>query len=101
MEAREKLDHELNRAIREVNGLGKRLVGCGGDPPLADSVHVSSCSTAPPAQRKPLLGLREDLVHFRSLEESIPGADSSAFRALAKKIVPDYGGAPGNPNLAS
>ena len=76
-------------------------VGSGRDPPPADTHTASSCSTAPAKHRLPLMGLRDDLTPFRSLEASTPGTDSSAFSALAKKVVPDYGGAPGNTALAS
>ena len=46
--------------------------------------------------------VREDLVHFRNFEGSTLGTDTSAVGALAKKVVPDYGGgALGSPDLAS
>ena len=89
MENRAAVDRELNLAIKEINGLGKGLVGCGKGPPPPDAACTSFCSTEPPAGKKPPLGLREDLVRLRSSEESIPGADSSAFSALAKKVVQD------------
>ena len=101
IEARAVLDHELNHVIKEINGLGKGLVGCGRAPPPADTAFVSSCPTAPDKHKLPLNGLREHLARFRSLEESTPWTDASAFSALAKKVVPDYGGASGNPALAS
>ena len=92
MEARSVVDHELNQAIKEMNGLGRGLVGRGRYPSPVDTDFVSSCSTAPTKHKLPLMGLREDLTRFRSLEGSTPGTDSSAFRALAMKVVPDYRG---------
>ena len=79
---RRKLDLELNQAIGEVNGLGKGLIGGWGSPQSMSSRTVSSCSTAPAVDRKALLGLKQDRIHFQTLDKSTPATDASPFGAL-------------------